>query len=332
MKHLKIAITLFMLLSYSIGNSQNSKAEYSNLIRDGWASWMNKNSKKSVALYEKAFKLRNDVPLSDRYNLSCIYALTGDKNAAFKHLFIVANDLKWDDYNHLTNDSDLISLHKDKRWTELKKLVKQNKEKAEVGFDKELVSVLDAIYFDDQSTRNNIRSMEEKHGRGSEEMDAFWQTILKKDSINLIKVGKILEERGWPSKDIIGKRGTSTLFLVIQHANQDTHEKYLPMIQKAVADNNLPKNQYAMFYDRLVLTRGELQVYGTQLAMDNKSKSPYVLPLIDPVNVDKRRIEMGLNTMQKNLNRWSLTWDVEVYIKDLPQIILRKKEMDAKNE
>ncbi|WOD43221.1 DUF6624 domain-containing protein [Hwangdonia lutea] len=327
---LRTIYVVFALVS-SITFAQNTNLEYNNLIRDGWKLCLEKNFIESAKLYEKAFKLNNKVPLSDRYNASCIYALSGNKDMAFHYLFITANDLKWDDYNHLINDSDLKVLHSDKRWEELKAVVLKNKQEVEAHFDKDLVAVLDKIYFDDQSTRNQIRSMEEKYGRNSKEMDAFWQTILKKDSINLIKVSKILDERGWPSKALIGKRGTSTLFLVIQHANQEAQEKYLPLIEKAVADNNLPKQQYAMFYDRLLLRRGERQVYGTQLAINNESKTPYVLPLEDPINVDTRRLEMGLNTMQENLNRWSLTWDAEAYLKERPAIEAKEKELNSKN-
>jgi hypothetical protein len=328
---LKTIITFTLIIfSIMISVSQNASSEYSNLIRDGWKLCLEKDFASSAKLYEAAFKLNKNVPLSDRYNASCIYALAGNKDSAFHHLFIIANDLKWDDYNHLINDSDLKVLHTEKRWEELKSLVMQNKEQTEAHFDKNLVAVLDKIYFDDQSTRNQIRAMEEKYGRNSEEMDAFWQTILKKDSINLIKVSKILDERGWPSKKLIGKRGTSTLFLVIQHASQEAQEKYLPLIEKAVADNNLPKRQYAMFYDRLLLRRGKRQVYGTQLAINNESKIPYVLPLEDPINVDIRRAKMGLNTMQENLNRWNLTWDAKAYLKNLPAIEAKEKELNSK--
>ncbi|MEP3371697.1 MAG: DUF6624 domain-containing protein [Maribacter dokdonensis] len=331
MKRAIIALALIVFFTM-VGVAQNNNLEYANLIRDGWKLCLEKDFTGSAKLYEKAFKLNNNVPLSDRYNASCIYALSGNKDMAFHHLFITANDLKWDDYNHLINDSDLKVLHSDKRWEELKSIVKQNKEEIEAHFDKDLVAELDKIYFDDQSTRNQIRSMEEKYGRNSKEMDAFWKTILKKDSINLIKVSKILDERGWPSKTRIGKRGTSTLFLVIQHADQEAQEKYLPLIEKAVADNNLPKRQYAMFYDRLLLRRGERQVYGTQLAINNESKTPYVLPLEDPMNVDIRRAEMGLNTMQENLNRWNLIWDAETYIKELPAIEAEEKELNSKKD
>ncbi|PHS62867.1 MAG: hypothetical protein COB12_10205 [Flavobacterium sp.] len=328
----KHIITISILLFFEVMAFGQNKKEYSKLIQDGWKLSLNKDFENSAKLYESAFKLNKNAPLSDRYNASCIYALAGNSDSSFRHLFIIANQLKWDDLSHLKNDIDLNSLHADARWEKLVVIVSKNKQEIEKDFDKDLVAKLDKIYFDDQSTRNQIMIKEKKYGRGSKQMDAFWQVILKKDSINLVKVSKILEENGWPDKKKIGKRGTSTLFLVIQHANQETQEKYFSMIKKAVADNNLPKRQFAMFYDRMVLRRGEKQVYGTQLAMNDESKTPYILPLEDPRNVDKRRAEMGLNTMQENLNRWNLVWDVEAYIKILPAIEAKEKELNEKNK
>jgi hypothetical protein len=322
---------LLIIVTFIKGFSQNV-SEYSKLTSEGWKLCLAKDYKSSAKLYEKAFELNENVPLSDRYNASCIYALAGNEDMAFHHLFIIANELKWTDHNHLINDTDLNSLHADEQWGKLTDLIIKNKNVEEAGFDKELVAILDRIYFDDQSTRNKIRSTEKEYGRDSKEMDALWQDILKRDSINLTKVSRILTEYGWPDKKTIGERGTTTLFFVIQHADQSTQEKYLPMIEKAMEDNNLPKRQFAMFYDRLVLRRGERQVYGTQLASSKELKLPYVLPLADPKNVDSRRAQMGLNTMQENLNRWNLTWDVESYIKELPAIEAKEQELNKKNE
>lgn len=109
-------------------------------------------------------------------------------------------------------------------------------------------------------------------------MRAFWQTILKNDSINLIKISEILDTQGWPSNELIGVRGTSTLFLVVRHAALKTQVKYLSMINKAVQGDNLPKRQYGMFYDRLILIQGKRQVYVTQLTMSKESKSPLYSP------------------------------------------------------
>ena len=276
--------------------------------------------------------MSKNIPLKDRYNASCIYALAKNNNMAFHHLFIIGNQLKWSDFDHLTNDSDLIGLHKDHRWQKLCDLIINNKKEKESHFDMAMVATLDQIYFDDQNNRSKIRSTEEKYGRGSKEMDELWQDILKKDALNLEKVSKILDEKGWPDKASIGERGTSTLFLVIQHANQEAQEKYLPLIKKAMVDNNLPKRQYAMFYDRLLLRRGEKQIYGTQLAMDKVSKLPYVLPLESPEKVDERRSKMGLNSMQENLNRWNMKWDVDEYLKILPSLEAKEKELNSKKQ
>ena len=331
---MKNNLLLCFIIAISISNlqAQIGTKSYSELIRAGWKLCLEKDFTASAKVYEQAFKINSKAPLNDRYNAACINSLAKNNNAAYKHLFIAANELKWYDINHLKNDTDLTNIKNDKRWNQLISVMQKTKIETEKHYDKKLVTFLDKIYFDDQSNRNQIRSKEEKYGRDSKEMRAFWQTILKKDSINLIKVSNILDTKGWPSKKKIGTRGASTIFLVIQHANQDTKLKYLSMITKAVENDELSKRQYAMFYDRLVLGQGRRQVYGTQLAMSKESKKPYVLPLEDVKNVDKRRAKMGLNSMQENLNRWDITWDVEAYLKILPKIEAREKELNNKNK
>ena len=207
--------------------AQTSTKSYSELIRAGWKLCLEKKFVASAKIYEQAFKINPNAPLNDRYNAACIYALANNANGAFKHLFVAANTLNWYDIHHLKNDTDLTSIRTDKRWNRLIATMQQTKFNIEKHYDKALVAVLDKIYFDDQSTRSQIRSKEEKYGRDSKEMRAFWQSILQKDSINLIKVSKILDTQGWPSKKKIGTRGVTTIFLVIQHANQATTLKNL---------------------------------------------------------------------------------------------------------
>ncbi|MBL4642229.1 MAG: hypothetical protein JKY44_01420 [Flavobacteriaceae bacterium] len=326
-----LLICCFAILSVSNLQAQTNTKSYSELIRAGWKLCLDKDFTGAAKIYEQAFKVNPKAPLNDRYNAACINSLANNSDGAYTHLFVAANELNWYDINHLKNDEDLINIRTDKRWNQLITVMQKNKSSIEKHFDKKLVAVLDKIYFDDQSTRSQIRPKEEKYGRDSKEMSAFWQVILKNDSINLVKVSNILDAQGWPSKKKIGARGTSTLFLVIQHSNLKTQTKYLPLITNAVNSGNLPKRQYAMFYDRLVLGQGKRQVYGTQLAMSSESKDPYVLPLEDPKNVDKRRAKMGLNSMQENLNRWDLTWDVGAYLKILPKIEAREKALNEKN-
>ena len=71
-----------------------------------------------------------------------------------------------------------MSLHSDKRWNEYIELIKKNKEKAEVNFDKDLVAKLDTIFYDDQNFRLQINEIETKFGADSKEMKDHWQIKL----------------------------------------------------------------------------------------------------------------------------------------------------------
>ena len=312
----------------TIAVAQTNAKKYAALIRKGWTLHLAKKHDQAAILYEEAFKIQSKAPLNDRYNAACLHALANNAEQAFTQLFIAVKELQWYDIQHLKNDSDLTSLRTHEKWANLLTAMEQTKSEVEKDFDTALVSILDDIYFEDQSTRSQIRAKEANYGRDSKEMKAFWQTILKKDSVNLIKVREILDTQGWPSKKRIGKKGTSTLFLVLQHANLETQSIYFPLIKKAMRQGYLPKRQYAMFHDRLLLGQGKKQLYGTQLAMDKASKKPYVLPLEKPVHVDKRRAEMRLNTMQENLNRWNIRWDVQAYLKILPSLVEKEKKLN----
>ena len=158
-------------------------------------------------------------------------------------------------------------------------------------------------------------------------MKALWATINLKDSINLLKTKAILDKYGWLGKDIIGEQGNTTLFLIIQHADLTTQTKYLPMMREAVAHGNATAANLALLEDRVAIRQGKKQIYGSQIARDPGTKEYYVSPLDDPDNVDKRRANVGLNTMAEYVQYWQMKWDPESYKKELPKIIARETKM-----
>ena len=165
----------------------------------------------------------------------------------------------------------ILILHKNKRWDKLIAQVKSNKEEAEKDFDKPLVTILDSIYIEDQSYRKQIGDIEEKYGRDSKEMKAHWRLINEKDFINLIKIKKILDERGWLGAEIIGEQGNSTLFLVIQHSDLETQLEYLPMMREAVKKGNANASSLALLKDRVALRQGKRKIYGSQMGRDQET-------------------------------------------------------------
>lgn len=318
-----LTIIGFLIFNLSFGQANE---KYSELISEAWKLYETKEYLKSAEKYSEGFTVSKGKEKSyDRYNAACSWALANKIDSSFVQLFKIVKYNNYTNYNHITTDADLTNLYSDKRWNEIIELVKVNKEKEEENYDKPLVAILDAIYKEDQTYRRQIKGIEEKYGRESEEMKIQYKLIHEKDSINSIKVQKILDERGWLGTDLIGVQGNSTLFLVIQHSSLKAQEKYLPMMREALKKGNASARSLALLEDRVALGKGERQIYGSQIGRDQVTGEYYVLPLKDPDNVDKRRSEVGLGKLENYVSRWGITWDIEKYKIQLP-------ELEAKQE
>jgi hypothetical protein len=286
--------------------------KYAELKKEAWKLYENKDYLNSAKKYSEAFTtLGNKGNTIDRYNAACSWALANQIDSSFVQLFKIAEKGNYTNYGHISTDTDLTKLYSDERWNKILFLVKANKEKAEENLDKSLVAILDTIYKEDQGVRIQISEVEKKYGRDSEEMKAHWKIINEKDAINLIKIQKILDERGWLGQEIIGQQGNSTLFLVIQHSPLQIQQKYLPMMRDAVNNKNARPSSLALLEDRVALGIGKKQIYGSQIGRNQKTGEYYVLPIEDPENVDKRRAEVGLGTIQEYINNWNISWNVE---------------------
>ncbi len=310
-----ILTTLVVLFIFNSAFGQNDK--YDAYVEEATKLYDSKEYKKSADKYKEAFdQLEGKAYPYDRYRAACSYALAKDKDQAFYHLFRLAENpnTKYSEVNQLTADADLKNLHKDKRWTKLIEIVKTNKQENEKEFDHALVAMLDTIHTEDQTYRKQLDEIEAKFGRDSKEIKAHWELINEKDSINLIKVKKILDERGWLGPKIVGYQGNGTLFLVIQHADIETQLKYLPMMREAVKVGDANAGNLALLEDRVSLRQGKRQIYGSQIGRDPETGAYYVQPLIDPENVDERRAEVGLGPISEYVNYWGMTWDLEEHV------------------
>lgn len=165
-----------------------------------------------------------------------------------------------------------------------------------------------------------MNEMQKKFGPDSKEMNDLWKITNQNDSINLLKVKKILDEKGWVGKDKVGAQANSALFLVIQHSDLETQKKYLPMMKEAVTKGNASPGSLALLIDRIEIREGRKQIYGSQIGINQKDKTYYILPLTDPDNVDKRRTEVGLGPISDYVKNWNLVWDVEKYKRELPEL------------
>ncbi|MDP1816189.1 MAG: hypothetical protein Q8K92_17190 [Leadbetterella sp.] len=314
----KALLVILLVLNSTITSAQSFPQEYYKLIKKADSLYNAKDFKNSALKYSEAFKTNRWQGLSnDRYKAACSWALASVADSAFIQLTNIANEANYASYGHIITDPDLNSLHNDKRWNPLLEKIKQNKDKSEANLNKPIVAILDSIFIEDQKYRQQINAIEKKYGWDSKEMQELWKTIDTKDSANLIKVKSILDKNGWLGPDSVGKQGNTTLFLVIQHADQATQEKYLPMMREAVKNGKAQSSNLALLEDRVALGQGKRQIYGSQIGQNPETQTYFVLPLEDPDNVDKRRAEVGLGPIAEYLNQWQLKWDPIEYKKEL---------------
>ncbi|MGV3539457.1 MAG: TPR end-of-group domain-containing protein, partial [Rufibacter sp.] len=100
-----VCLSLFLFLSqFCFGQT----------AADAFAKYESKEYKASGQLYEQFLKSGKGTS-TDYYNAACSWALAGDKKKAFTYLNQAITN-GWANKNHLLKDSDLSSLHPDKRW------------------------------------------------------------------------------------------------------------------------------------------------------------------------------------------------------------------------
>ncbi len=324
---MKKTTLLFLLLS-QITYAQ-LPALYTKLVQKADSLYQSGNYQASAFTYSEAFKANGwKATSTDRYNAACSWALAHVPDSAFFHLYRISTLMNYTNIGHISTDPDLDVLHNDKRWEPLLKIIRANKEKAEANLNKPLAKQLDSIYINDQETRKQMLVIEKKHGWESKEMKELIPKMMIQDSINLMLVKGILDKYGWLGADEVGEQGNSALFLVIQHADQGTQEKYLPMMREAVKKKKAKGSSLALLEDRVALGQGRRQIYGSQIGRDPETSLYYVEPLDDPEHVDQRRLEVGLPPLAEYVSNWQLKWDPVQYKKDLPALELKIKSRE----
>lgn len=187
----------------------------------------------------------------------------------------------------------------------------------EISIDrKDIIAILDTIRRLDREPLILRDSMSKIYGPESEEAQFYQKIAWKNHPSNIKKVKEILGEENWPDTAIIGSRGNEIICTILQHSDQETREHYLPRMKQAVLDKKLEARWLVRAEDRIATDKGELQIYGGQMKWYPKTKTFNVWPIYDPINIDKRRAEIGLIPIAEHLkNRFDFEWNLDEQIK-----------------
>ncbi|MCH2081880.1 MAG: hypothetical protein MK226_05780 [Saprospiraceae bacterium] len=302
---MKPLLVITLCLCFSISYAQ----DFQSLIQEGNAKYDAKEYTDAAKLYDQALEMKEG-SASNYYNAACYTALAGNDKKAMQYL-IKSSEKGWKDVSWMKKDSDLKSLHDKEGWEKATSIAQANLDEYEKDLDKPLMAQLEAIHVKDQTLRQLYREAEEKFGRESEEMKYFWSLVNEQDSLNELEVIKIIDERGWVGKSVVGGKANMTIWLVIQHAPLETQEKYLPMLRESVKQGESSGSHLALLEDRIQMRNGNPQTYGSQITMNPETGQQEVYEIKDPEYVNQRRKEVGLGPIQDYVKRWGIEWTVE---------------------
>ena len=130
------------------------------------------------------------------------------------------------------------------------------------------------------------------------ECDAPMDRLKKTYDDNAVRLRAIVKQYGWPGNDLVGQDGTLAATRILLNAELAFRKEVLPLVQDAYHAGKTDGTNYAFLLDSIRVTEGRPQVYGTY-----SKEGGGIYPIEDEANVNKRRAEIGLPPLGKNLEK-----------------------------
>lgn len=116
------------------------------------------------------------------------------------------------------------------------------------------------------------------------------------------KLCQILNTYGWPTTALVEREGVAAVFHILKSGSYELQRDLLPVIVEVIRKDPAQKPEFAGLYDRLRVSAGMKQLFGTQAVSTGGFLVLY--PVEDQAKLNSRRAEFGLV-------------DIDVYIRHL---------------
>lgn len=174
--------------------------------------------------------------------------------------------------------------------------------------NKTLKQAIMAIYQIDQSIRQIVMD--------NSSFLPLAKFLYRMDQINMPFIESVINQYGWPTFDLIGKKSSHAFWLLVQHADSDLvfQKKCLKLLAKAAKSGQAHLPDVAYLTDRVLLTEGKKQRFGTHYEAKNGKWAPQ--PSSNPDGLAKRRKEFGLPSLTAQTKR--INREAAKFLKDNP--------------
>jgi hypothetical protein len=158
------------------------------------------------------------------------------------------------------------------------------------------------MFREDQKWRNEYNKLNsgQKSDYDEKTINQNWKQT---DSVNLVAAREIVKKYGFPGYALVGKDGSNMFWAIVQHCDDDLpfQKKVSLMMDAQVKRHNASAGENALLKDRILVSSGKKQLYGTQVRYTKETNSSEPFPIEDPENVDKRRKAVGLSPLKEYL-------------------------------
>jgi hypothetical protein len=123
-------------------------------------------------------------------------------------------------------------------------------------------------------------------------------------ALNKLRLNAVFDKYGFPGYDLVGEKGSNNFWLMVQHCDKDVRfqQTILKAMKTELPKHNADHKNFAYLTDRVFLNTGRKQIYGTQLTYNTDSCQAIPKPLEDSLNVNTRRVAIGLEPIESYLN------------------------------
>jgi len=130
--------------------------------------------------------------------------------------------------------------------------------------------------------------------------DTILQTLRTSREQNTSELCSIIKRYGWPTHDLVGEDGAHAAFFLLRNSSTtDLQRDLLPVVIAAVKKGEVTKSAFATYVDRLRVSAGLKQIFGTQATILNNFLVLY--PVTDETHVDARRKQYDLPPLAEYL-------------------------------
>lgn len=255
---------------------------------DYWRMIFHADSLFDTRLYDEARQVYDLAFSDDRYILPSQLSTTANKMTAIGDTQAALTYLR----HRLAMEKDFYEDALTSPYTELRNTFKTRSRQWQ--YNLELKKTLESIFERDQYYRLLWSQAVKNNPDDAERNERLARQALMTDSLNLVRVGEILSQYGFPRKEQVGDFGNQAVWLVFQHADLDYQKRFLPQLEVAVSHGDIAPVFLALLRDRIDVREGRPQRYGTQI--DGKGN---LAPLLDASHVNQWRQEVGLPAIEQ---------------------------------